>query len=188
MYNSEIVIGNPGGVKTIPWRYPMPPFIVVIGWNTFGVSGDCQRVFAGLAKVTTDALPHYLTDVTGNTGLTIPTDCTAKVKAQVTAVQVGGVAGTIGDSFTQEIWFTVKDIAGALTIETTTRATTAGICTVAGDVTYFDADKTAAFGGTVVPDVIGNELRIEVTGEVNKDINWSCLLELVWVGYRNFVV
>lgn len=159
-----------------------------LGWNSFIATGDCQRVLAGLSKVTTDALPHYLTDATGATGLTIPTDCTAKVKVQVTAVQVGGVAGTIGDSFSQEIWFTVKDIAGALTMETTTRATTAGICTVAADVTYFDADKTAAFGGTVVPDLIGNELRIEVNGEANKDINWSCLIELIWIGYRNFIV
>ena len=101
---------------------------------------------------------------------------------------MAGAAGTVGDSFSQTIELTVKDIAGVLTIVPTSRTTTAGVWTVAGNVTYYTKDADGAFGGSAVAQVVGNKIEIEVTGELNKDIQWLAHVTMVWVGYRNFVV
>jgi hypothetical protein len=130
----------------------------------------------------------YLSDGI-NHGISIPTDCTANVNIRVTAVQrLAPGAGTIGDSFMQNIKLCVKNIAGTSSVVIMNAATLANYSVVSGNILYELSSCDAAFAGTVVVSVAGNKILVSVTGEIGKTILWSAYCSLSWLGYRNFTL
>jgi len=154
----------------------------------FNINGDAQQLDVQLKKLTTDATPAYMLLGDGATEIAIPTDCTANIDIRVVAVQTAGAAGTIGDSFMQNIKLCAKNIAGVSSVVTHNGATLANYSVVAGDVLYELSSCDAAFGGTAVASVSANKLHITVTGENNKSIQWVAYVSMVWTGYRNFSI
>ncbi len=153
-----------------------------------GTSGDAQKIDTILKVATTNNIADYLQLLDGTDGITIPTDCTTDVYIRLVAVQTGGVAGTIGDSFTQIIKLAANNIAGVSAVIPTAAVTLANYDVESGDVLYEIPFKTAAFGGSAVVTVAANKLQIAVTGENNKDIQWIAHVSMVWTGYRNFSI
>ena len=156
--------------------------------DKFNIDGDAQRIDTILKVATTNNVADEMQLADGTDGITIPTDCTANIDIRIVAVQTSGAAGTVGDSFMQNIKLCAKNIAGVSSVVTHNGATLANYSVVAGDVLYELSSCDAAFGGTVVASVSANKLHITVTGENNKDIQWVAYVSLVWTGYRNFSV
>lgn len=150
--------------------------------------GDAQKIDTILKIATTNAVADYMQLADGTDGITIPTDCTADIDIRIVAVQTGGAAGTVGDSFRQNIKLCAKNIAGVSSVVTHNGATLANYSVVAGDVLYELSSCDAAFAGTVTASVAANKLQIQVTGENNKDIQWVAYVSFVWTGYRNFSI
>ena len=154
----------------------------------FSIQGDNQELVTELNASTTDATPTTLQLADGTAGITIPTDCTANVYIRAVAVQTGGAAGTIGDSFMQNIKLCVKNIAGASSVVAMNAVTLANYSTVAGNILYELSACDAAFAGTIAVTVAANKIQVTVTGELNKNINWKSMISMDWIGYRNFTV
>jgi hypothetical protein len=159
--------------------------------NKFGtISGASQSIEVPLQIATTDATATDLQLVDGTTGVTIPTDCSANVYIQLIAVQTGGAAGTIGDTYSQNIKLAVANVAGVSTVIATSAVTLANYSTVTANVLYELPFKTAApsMAVAVSVSVAANKIQINVTGEVNKNISWRAVVYMNWIGYRNFTV
>lgn len=154
----------------------------------FNIDGDAQKIDTMLKIATTNAVADYMQLADGTDGITIPTDCTTDIDIRIVAVQTGGAAGTVGDSFRQNIKLCAKNIAGVSSVVTHNGATLANYSVVAGDVLYELSSCDAAFAGTVTASVAANKLQIQVTGENNKDIQWVAYVSFVWTGYRNFSI
>jgi hypothetical protein len=154
----------------------------------FNIAGDSQKIDEMLSVATTNNVADYMQNADSTDGILIPTDCTANVDIRVVAVQTGGTAGTVGDSFSQNAKLCVKNVAGVSSIVKHNGATLANYSVVSDDVLYELSSCDAAFIGTIAISVAANTLQIQVTGENNKEIQWTAYVSMVWTGYRNFVI
>lgn len=159
-----------------------------IACGRFNIDGDAQLFETILKIATTNNVADNMQLEDGTDGITIPTDCTMNVYVRVVAVQTGGVAGTIGDSFSQIIKFACNNIAGVSAVVPTAAITLANYDVEAGDILYEIPFVTAAFAGTVAVSVAANKIQVTVTGENNKNIQWIAHVSIVMTGYRNFVI
>lgn len=156
--------------------------------GSFGatIKGNCQNIISILKKNTTDATPVYLLHGDATTEVVIPTDCTANVLIRITAVQYGGTSGSVGDSFSQIIKCAIKNIAGTSSVVPTAAVTLANYSVESGDILYEIPFKDSSFGGSIAVSVAANTLHIQATGEANKSIHWSALVDMSWIGHTNF--
>jgi len=150
--------------------------------------GDAQEIFTILRALTTTNVASRMELSNGTDGIIIPEDCTANVSIRLIAVQTDGIAGSIGDSFSQNIKLCVKNIANTSSIVTHNGATLANYSVVTSDIVYELSSCDAAFAGTVSVSVASNVLHINITGETNKEILWIAKVSLLWIGYNNFAV
>lgn len=165
------------------------PASQVLSGGKFSIDGDCQTIWHELKASTSGAVSTPMVDAQLNAGIDIPTDCTAKIRLDAVAVQVGGVAGTVGDSFSQTIELTAKNIGGATSIVASNRANTVGVWSIAGGVTYYEPDyDMGGITGTITISVVGTAISVDVTGALNKDIQWSCVAQIKWIGYNAFSI
>lgn len=125
-------------------------------------TGDCQMLHLIAKGKTTDATPLNLTLLDGNP-ITIPQLTTWNVLAQIVARRTDatgqGAAYTLGCGLR-------RDAAAA---------TTALISTVQNIMTKEDV---AAWNAALGADTTNGALRIQVTGEAAKTINWVALLTI----------
>lgn len=140
----------------------------------YTIKGDCQGLKVVLKVITTNATPTNLQLGDNTDGITIPTDCTANVSIRLVSVQSAGAAGTIGDTFAQNLMLAVKNIAG--------------VSALIGTVAVLSTKNDVAFAGTVAVTVAANKIQITATGEANKTLQWAAEVEMVMVGYRNFTI
>jgi len=89
------------------------------------------------------------------------------VNVHILATQVGGSAGTVGDSAVWQSAAAVKRLAGA--------ATTALVGAVAPVLAVADAGA-AAWTAVLAADAVNGGLKVTVTGAVNKIIDWEVAL------------
>lgn len=155
----------------------------------FTIPGDCEELKVFAKVVTTNNVPANLLLGDGvTTAIEIPTDCIMDFECRYSALQTGGSAGTAGDGVTQKITFSVRNLAGTLTLLTQGIATTATIVTVAGNICSYEQAKIGALTVTCVPTISGTKVLFVVTGEVNKDIQHSLLINTTINGFNNFAI
>jgi hypothetical protein len=155
----------------------------------FSIRGDCEELKLLAKKITTNAIPaNLLLGDDTTTAIEIPTDCIMDFECRYSALQTGGSAGTAGDGVTQKITFSVRNLAGTLTLLTQGIATTATIVTVAGNICSYEQAKIGALTVTCVPTISGTKVLFVVTGEVNKNIQHSLLINTTINGFNNFAI
>lgn len=145
---------------------------VYSGGTGFGsLAGSAQRCEMLFSEQTIDATTTTMTppNTSGSTYLYLADDSILTFTIHLTAVQTGGGAGTVGDSFSRVISGAIKSIGvstslvGSLsTLHSTSDAGASGW--------NFQVD---AFMGTK------DYLRLRVTGEMNKNITWVAVVYFV---------
>ena len=134
-------------------------------WNP----GEGQRAAYGLFRETTDATPTELTTTSStldaDSRLSIRAGRTYMCRILVSARQIAGLAGTVGDSATWEVQAAIKrDLANNTVL--------VGVPTGTG-APLFNNAGAAAWTVAVTADDANESLAITVTGELNKTIRWS---------------
>jgi hypothetical protein len=142
---------------------------IVRSVGAFSMLGDAQVEQLVARRQTTDATTQNLL-VRINSSIVLNNNSAVSVIVRLNAVQVAGVAGTVGDSWFHELRALVKRISAVTSlvgaVDDTTIAEDAGAVTWTGDISPT---------GTII--------RIRVTGETNKTINWVASVELVEAAY-----
>jgi hypothetical protein len=120
-----------------------------------------------LSGQTTDATPTAL-DLYGISGaeLAIPVSSAIAVHATIVATQSAGTSGTVGDSYTTMITGLVYNASGSSSL----------IGTPATSQTYSSAGMSVAVALTA--NDTDDTVKISVTGEANKTIEWNCYISL----------
>jgi hypothetical protein len=135
----------------------------------FAISGDAQAAEQMLRRQTTDATQTRLTADNAVPGmansLPLPNSGTYLARLLVVARQVGGTAGTAGDSAAWEVSALIKRGASAAA----TSLVAGGGAVLAPSLN--DA-AAAAWRLAVTADVTNGGLALSGTGETNKTINW----------------
>jgi len=137
------------------------------GSGNFNAQGDAQKSDIYLYKSTTNATiaQLFIGGVTLNA--VIPSDRIWSIRAVVSAMQIGGSSGTYGDSSYFQFTGILKNLAGTVTLAN------------AIVPTVVDQDAAAsAWTVTVTADNAAKALKVQVTGEANKTINWFCHVEM----------
>ena len=116
---------------------------------------------------TTDATPMLLSN-----SKVIAEDTVLSFEVYIVAVQTGGSAGTLGDAFARKYVGMIKNIGG----------TTSIVDEVWYEDIVFD-DQLAGLVITITADNPTNELRIQVTGEADKNISWKAKVEFNSISY-----
>lgn len=157
--------------------------------GSFSVYGDCEKLDLFLKKTTTDnTLTSLLLGDNATTGIEIPADCIIDFECRYVALQVSGSSGTPGDAVTQKITFSVRNLAGTLTILTQGIATTATIVTKSAEIVYYEQAAVGALTSTLVPSISGTKILFRVTGEVQKTVQHGCYVSMIINGFNNFVI
>lgn len=162
----------------------------------FTINGDCEELKLFLKKVTTNAVAANMLLGDGATaGIEIPTDCVVDFDCRYVALQTAAVTpgadGNPNDCVTQKITFSVANHAGTLTMLTQGIATTATIVTKASNIIYYEQAEYHAntlLAPTLIPAISGTKVLFNATGEANKTIQHSCLVNMVINGYNNFSI
>lgn len=114
--------------------------------------------------------------------LTVTSDCLLFIKMRVMATQIGGTAGTLGDSFAQEIELVVKFSGGVYSIIPPTQTDIAGLQNEDADIIYKDSYSDAALTGSVVVTVgAATGIKVTCTGEVDKTIYWNDMIDIDYI-------
>ncbi len=130
--------------------------------------GDPQESFVDAIAVTTAAAPTEIL-IAGTDRVTFPAEKTWGFRLRVTARQVAGAAGTVGDSAYFEFAGCIKLVG-----TTTTLVGSSAVGTPVRD----DAAWTVALSA----DDTNDALKIDVTGVVDKTIRWAAFVHLFEVG------
>lgn len=116
---------------------------------------------------TTDATPTLLSDILSELAyMPLADNTTAAIVVRLIASQVGGSAGTVGDSFGSFNSVVLKRLADGTTtalVDFVTETASFADAGAAAWVTAITANVVAAEGG----------LEITATGEANKSIDWE---------------
>lgn len=116
---------------------------------------------------TTDATPTLLSN-----SKVITEDTVVAFECYIVAVQTGGLAGTVGDSFARKYVGVIKNIGGDTSI--------------VDDIWFEDMafdDPLAGLTVSITADNPSNELRIQVNGQVDKNITWKARIEFNSITY-----
>jgi hypothetical protein len=73
-------------------------------------------------------------------------------------------------------------------VVTLNAVTLANYSVVAGNILYELSSCDAAFAGTVTVSVAANTLHVQVTGEANKNIQWTAFVDMIMTGHTNFSI
>lgn len=133
-----------------------------------------------MSNISTDAssIDLFITD-SAIQYLTVSNDCLLFIKMRVMATQIGGTAGTLGDSFAQEVELVVKVLGGVYSIIPPTQTDIAGLQNEDADIIYKDSYSDAALTGSVIVTVgAATGIKVTCTGEVDKTIYWNDMIDI----------
>jgi len=134
-----------------------------------GDAQDSQAIFRGQ---TTDATQTEIFLDGSSARATIGTNRLVGFEVFVTGLQTGGGAGTAGDSWIHIINGAIKNIGG----------TTSLIGSLI-DTLIAEDSGTNSWSVSVDADNTNNSIRVRVTGEASKNINWKASIRMKEIAY-----
>ncbi|GIU70146.1 MAG: hypothetical protein KatS3mg002_1382 [Candidatus Woesearchaeota archaeon] len=152
-----------------------------------GISGSVQSSKFIASNQTVDDTANvvlYLDGTSTSELLTLDSNSVLLFTINLLALQVGGIAGEIGATASWFIKGMIKNIGGVTTLvdNVVYLSPTAGYSTTTP--TQFAQDSTAlTWSVAVTADNVNDALKIAVTGEANKIINWVALIETIQTKY-----
>lgn len=151
------------------------------GFVDYNVNPDLNSYHkTTMSNISTDAssVDLFITD-SAIQYLTVSSEHLLFIKMRVMATQIGGTAGTVGDSFAQEIECVVKQLGGVYSIIPTSQTDIVGLQNEDVNIIYKNAYSDAALTASVVVTVgAATGIKITCTGEVDKVLYWSAMIDI----------
>jgi len=136
-------------------------------WVEAQLAAAVSCLCSEMTKQTTDGSGQDMVLTVGTYPIVIPDGESRKFKIELIARQTGGTAGTVGDTKAFRIDGAIKNVSTNVSI-------VGGMDTKA----HFDAGASA-WTKVVTADNVAKALKITVTGELNKTIEW--VAKIYWV-------
>lgn len=134
--------------------------------GSFSAAGDAQSFKFEMRNQTTDATVTSLFLDGSAARATIASGTTWRIEMTVTARQTGGVAGTVGDSWSYKILCLIENTGGTTVVKLNNQTVE-----YETDDAAFDAVVDATSSAT------NDALDIDVTGAASKNVNWVAVIQ-----------